>query len=248
MGKDLSFMVKIDISKLIVLKQKNRRRFFNNMPVSPVSCNVIPTTDLKRKVENHSLPYFTFICVLQGTGKILLNQKMRELKPGITVLRFPDEEFSIYRSKDYVEFSIALPAEFGTLIKKYDTSISNIFELELTKQLLAAFEYFFNFVDSIDNDNLLNSASKMFQFITEICCGEKYGKYLPESSFTERACDLLQKSLNSTLQQILKRLASVISSILAFTASIMFPESRACETFLAKCFLTIAITTASTFF
>lgn len=194
----MSFMVKINISKLIILKQRKRRRFFNNMPAAPVACNIIPTIDLRRKVENHSLPYFTFICVLQGTGKILLNQKMNELKPGITVLRWADEEFSIYRSKDYVEFSIALPAEFGTLIKKYDTGIINIFELELTKPLLSSFEYFLNFVDSIDNDNLLNSANKMFQFITEICCGEKYGKYLPESSFTERACDLLQKSLNST--------------------------------------------------
>jgi AraC-like DNA-binding protein len=197
MGKNLSFMVKIDISNIIALESEKHRRFFNNISAAPISCNVIAVTSLRKSAENHSLPYFTFTCVLQGTGKIVLNQNISELRPGSTFLRFPDETFSIYRSKNYVEFSIALPAEFGILFEKYYTKPVSIFELEITKQLLTSFEYFFNLARSTSSNKLLNSATEMFLFITEICCGEKHAKHLRENSFAERICDLMRKALNS---------------------------------------------------
>ncbi len=190
-------MVKIDISEIIALEPEKQRRFLNNMPAAPTTCNVYAVAGLNKSIENHSLPYFTFTCVLQGTGKILLKRKMSELKAGITFLRFSDEVFSICRSEDYFEFAIALPADFGVLFKKYHAKPVNIFELELTKELLASFKYFFTLSRSCSNDKLLNSAIEMFLFITETCCGKKYGKHLAENNFAERACDLMRKALNS---------------------------------------------------
>ena len=198
MVKNLAFMVKIDISQIIVLKDNKYRCFFNNSPAAPVACNIISTTNSNKKVEKHSLPYFTFTCVLQGSGRILLKQKMHELKSGTTFLRFPDEKFNIYRSKDYIEFSIALPPESGTLIKNYFTKNIQIFELELTKQLLASFKYIFDLSRSNGNEKLLDSAFEMSKFIIEICSDKKYEKYLPENSFSKQACNLLKKSLNSS--------------------------------------------------
>lgn len=198
MVKNLSFMVKTDISQLISLKDKRHRCFFNNSPAAPVACNIIAKTDLNKKVENHSLPYFTFTCILQGSGKILLKQKMHELKPGTTFLRFPDEQFSIYRSNDYVEFSIALPPEFGALIRNYYTKTIDTFEFELNRQLLDSFKYIFTLSRSKDNEKILDSAFEMSEFIIEICSNKKFEKYLPDNSFSEQACDLLEKSLNSS--------------------------------------------------
>jgi AraC-like DNA-binding protein len=195
MGKNLAFMVKTNIPALVALKNKKYRCFLNNTPAAPVACNIISVTDLNKNVENHSLPYFSFLCVLQGHGKILLNKKANDLKPGTAVLRFTDEKFSIYRTKDYVEFSIALPSEFGALIRKYYTENVNIIEFKLSRQLLTSFKDIFDFTRS--NDNLLNSAFKMVKFIIEICSTKEYEKYLPNDNFTERACALLNKSLNS---------------------------------------------------
>ena len=123
---------------------------------------------------------------------------MHELKPGTIILRFPNEQFSIYRSNDYVEFSIALPSEFGTLIKNYYTKTIHILEFELTKQLLAYFKYLFDLSRSNSNEKLLNSAFEMFKFIIGICSDKKHEKYLPDNNFSEQSCDLLKKSINST--------------------------------------------------
>ncbi len=197
MAKKLSFMVKMEISRIIALEKEKHRCFFNNIPKAPAACNVLSATDSNKRVENHSLPYFTFICVLRGSGKILLNQKIYKLKPGVTVLRYPDEKFNIYRSNDYVEFSIALPPEFGTLIKNYYPGIMRVLELELNISLLKSFKYIFDLSRSNGNKKILNSAFEMFKFITEVCRGKEYGKHLPEKNFIKQACQLLQKSLDS---------------------------------------------------
>ena len=197
MVKNLSFMVKAEISQIIALEKRKYRGFLNNIPAAPAACNIISTTDLNKKVENHSLAYFTFTCVLRGNGKILLKQKAYELKPGIAILRFPDEEFSIYRSNDYVEFSIALPTEFGFMAKNYYVGDMQVFKLEFTRQLLSSFKYIFDFTRSNGNEKILDSAFEMFKFVMEICGGKEYGKHLPENNFSRQACELLRESLNS---------------------------------------------------
>jgi AraC-like DNA-binding protein len=197
MVKNLSFMVKIDISQIIALENKKHRCFFNNAPKAPVACNVISMTDLNKKVENHSLSYFTFTCVLRGSGRILLDENTYELKPGFTFLRFPDEKFNIYRSNDYIEFSIALPPEFGTMAKNYYSGEIRVFELELTSQMLSSFKYIFDLSRSNGSEKILDSAFEMFKFTTEICSGREYGEHLPEKSFARQSCELLRRSLNS---------------------------------------------------
>lgn len=190
-------MVKTEISQLIALEKRKHRCFLNNIPAAPVACNVISAADLNRNVENHSLAYFTFTCVLRGGGWIFLDQKTHELKPGIAFLRFPDERFNIYRSNDYVEFSVALPPEFGIMTKGYYPGFTSVFELELTRQQLSSFKYIFDLGRLNGDEKILDSAFAMFKFVTEVCRGKKDGGHQPDNSFTGQACELLRKSLNS---------------------------------------------------
>lgn len=190
-------MAKTDVSQIIALKSRNYRQLLNNVSAAPVTCNIIVARKYNRKVENHSLPYFTYTCVLRGTGEVLLNRETYQLKPGVSFLRFPDEKFNIRRSKDYVEFSIALPPEFGTILNKYYTVTSTVIELELTEKLLAVFEYIFEFVRSNGSDKMADTALEMFKFISDTYCRREHEKHLPENIFIKRACDILRESQNS---------------------------------------------------
>ena len=158
MAKKLSFMVKTVQAELIALSRDSHRRFLNNALTAPVACNVIEGRRLKRKVENHTLPYFVFTCVLRGGGELSLHQKNYKLKPGSAFLRFAGETFSIGRSADYVEYSLVLPADFGLLLKKYGPPDGRVFELELDVPLLNAFRELFDLTRTVNSDALPGAA------------------------------------------------------------------------------------------
>lgn len=197
MAKKLSFMVKTVQAELIALSRDSHRRFLNNALTAPVACNVIEGRRLKRKVENHALPYFVFTCVLRGGGELSLHQKNYKLKPGSAFLRFAGETFSIGRSADYVEYSLVLPADFGLLLKKYGPPDGRVFELELDVPLLNAFRELFDLTRTVNSDALPGAAIRILQFVNQLRPTVKSESGFRDAGFAATACAILQKKLVS---------------------------------------------------
>jgi AraC-like DNA-binding protein len=176
------------------------RSFLNDNPRAPLTCNIAKRKVLRSNVQNVSLSYFTFTCVLQGSGNIILDPKRAikcELKPGTAFLRFPDSPFSIWRSNDYVEFTIILPPSYGLLFEKHCRTSINILNLELTEHLLLSFQHCLQSIRSATAKELFYYANKLFLFISEIFSLEKSQKSIMDNSFIEQSCALLHESLDS---------------------------------------------------
>lgn len=202
MAEKLAQMVNNNNLEIAGVKLNGEPSFFsflNDNPRAPLSCHISKRKDLRSNVQNVFLSYFTFSCVLQGSGNIILDPKSEikcKLKPGTTFLRFSGSPFSIWRSNDYEEFTIILPADYGLLFAKHCRTKINILNLELTEHLLLSFQYYLQFVRSAADKEMFYYANKLFLFISEIFSLERSQQSPADSSFIEESCALLRESLD----------------------------------------------------
>ncbi|MFA7229821.1 MAG: AraC family transcriptional regulator [Victivallaceae bacterium] len=183
---------KDDIAVILPLENNSCHRLLNSDARSHVSCNVNTVeSGLRKQVNNHSLPYLTFICVLNGGGKLVLDGLNFDMQPGLAFIRYPNKIFSITRSEDYVEFSIALPPDFGTLLKKYVSDRTLCTLRPLDTNTLKSMRNIFDFCRDTPDDKLLTFAAEAFKYIVGLHFKPESNPICENELFIERACRLL---------------------------------------------------------
>jgi AraC-like DNA-binding protein len=164
-------------------------------PGNHVSCGVHTVAEhLRRRVSNHSLPYLTFNCVLYGGGKLNIGGKKFDLCPGFTFVRYPDTVFSIERSADYVEFAIALPQEFGVLLRNYLPEDALFVRHALSEDYLKSMQGIFTACRNTPKNKLLVFAAQAFKYIVSQCLEPGIDHLSGDALFGEQACRLLDEA------------------------------------------------------
>ncbi len=199
MANELTIMAKErKVEDYFVLESNMHCLLLDGKPYNHVSCGILTVKHtLPRYVQEHSLPYMTYNTVFAGKGQLEYYGKHYELSPGFSFIRYAGERFTICRTADYVEFAIALPADFGALLKKYHAPKPLCALYPLTAENLEKKRFFYDAIRKTHQREAMLSATEMFHYIVSEHYENDLQEETPAEAFTEKASRLLRKHLYS---------------------------------------------------
>ncbi len=196
----LMIMVKdLNIEDYFSLESDMHCLILGGKPYNHVSCGILTVRHtLPSYIQDHTLPYMTYNTVLAGEGLLEYYGKQYKLTPGFSFVRYAGEKFTIRRTEDYAEYAIALPADFGVLLKKYHAPVPLCALYPLTAENLEKKRSLFDAIRKVRPSEAMLVATELFNYIVSEHYENNLQEETPAEAFIEKASKLLRKHLSAS--------------------------------------------------